>query len=196
MRTKASGRCASRACSAGKPLSPSIVGAESVGRLSDQRIFLITINRLLCLLRIVILKIRMHATLSFVIHSAIQQPQPAPYVLPPSHPARIASSGCRRSPVVKRLPRPTDRRARPSPRRFTAGPGPATRNSARNAGGRREMAPQWLEKIESAPENVMASKSLKPQDLVHGRAADRALRLTKSGMAWEIHAGKNRVATY
>jgi hypothetical protein len=41
---------------------------------------------------------------------------------------------------------------------------------------RREMAPQRLENIESAPGNGMASEASKPQDLVHGRAADRALR--------------------
>ena len=44
---------------------------------------------------------------------------------------------------------------------------------------RREMAPQRLEKIESAPGNGMGSEASKPQDLVHGRAADRALLLTK-----------------
>ena len=41
------------------------------------------------------------------------------------------------------------------------------------------MAPQRLEKIESAPGNGMVSEALNPQDVVHGRAADRAqLRLT------------------
>jgi hypothetical protein len=47
------------------------------------------------------------------------------------------------------------------------------------------MAPQRLEKIESAPGNGMASEALKLQDLVHGRAAERALRLEhglKSGI--------------
>ena len=39
---------------------------------------------------------------------------------------------------------------------------------------RREMAPQWLEKIESAPGNGMASEAANPQDVVHGREADRA----------------------
>jgi len=44
------------------------------------------------------------------------------------------------------------------------------------------MAPQGLEKIESGPENGMVSEASKPQDVVHGRAADRALRrLTKGG---------------
>src|ERR1700688_4029791 len=37
------------------------------------------------------------------------------------------------------------------------------------------MAPQRLEKIESAPGNGMVSEASKPQHLGHGRAADRAL---------------------
>src|SRR5271169_5738956 len=41
---------------------------------------------------------------------------------------------------------------------------------------RPEMAPQGLEKIESAPGNGMGSEAWKPQHLVHGRAADRAIR--------------------
>jgi hypothetical protein len=36
------------------------------------------------------------------------------------------------------------------------------------------MAPQRLEKIESAPGNGMGSEVSNPQDLVHGRATDRA----------------------
>jgi hypothetical protein len=41
------------------------------------------------------------------------------------------------------------------------------------------MAPQRFEKIESAPGNGMVWEASNPQDLVHGRAADRArLRLT------------------
>ena len=47
---------------------------------------------------------------------------------------------------------------------------------------RPEMAPQRLEKIESAPGNGMVSEASKPQDLVHGRAADRALRLRAARM--------------
>ena len=44
---------------------------------------------------------------------------------------------------------------------------------------RPEMAPQRLEKIESAPGNGMGSEASDPQDLVRGRKADRArLRLT------------------
>jgi hypothetical protein len=49
-------------------------------------------------------------------------------------------------------------------------------------GSRREMAPQTLEKIESAPGNGMGSEASDPQDVVHGRAADRArLRVTSCG---------------
>jgi hypothetical protein len=44
-----------------------------------------------------------------------------------------------------------------------------------------EMAPQRLEKIESAPENGMASEASKPQHLVYGRVAHRALRRTNLG---------------
>ena len=41
------------------------------------------------------------------------------------------------------------------------------------------MAPQRLEKIESAPGNGMGSEASNPQDVVHGRADYRArLRLT------------------
>ena len=44
---------------------------------------------------------------------------------------------------------------------------------------RPEMAPQGLEKIESAPGNGMGSEASNPQDVVRGRAVDRArLRLT------------------
>src|SRR5271170_3305556 len=44
---------------------------------------------------------------------------------------------------------------------------------------RPEMAPQRLEKIESAPGNGMGSEASNPQHLVHGRATDHArLRLT------------------
>jgi hypothetical protein len=35
---------------------------------------------------------------------------------------------------------------------------------------RREMAPQQLEKIESAPGNGMGSEASNPQDMVHGHA--------------------------
>jgi hypothetical protein len=40
------------------------------------------------------------------------------------------------------------------------------------------MAPQRLEKIESGPGNGMDSEASNPQDMVHGRAADRARLLT------------------
>jgi hypothetical protein len=51
--------------------------------------------------------------------------------------------------------------------------------AAREADGktessRPEMAPQRLEKIESAPENGMGSEASNLLDLVPGRAADRA----------------------
>ena len=49
------------------------------------------------------------------------------------------------------------------------------RNLGQNR-SRPEMAPQPIEKIESAPGNGMVSEASKPQHLVHGRAADRALR--------------------
>jgi len=51
---------------------------------------------------------------------------------------------------------------------------------------RPEMAPQRLEKIESALGNGSVSETSKPQDVVQGRAAHRALRLKKSGAAWEF----------
>ena len=44
-----------------------------------------------------------------------------------------------------------------------------------------EMAPQRLEKIKSAPENGMVSEASKPQHLVYGRAAHRALRRNSLG---------------
>ena len=40
---------------------------------------------------------------------------------------------------------------------------------------------EWLEKIESAPENGMVSEASKPQHLVYGRAAHRALRRNSLG---------------
>src|SRR5271156_6597525 len=42
-----------------------------------------------------------------------------------------------------------------------------------------EMASQRLENIESAPGNGSVSEAAEPQDVVHGRAAHRALRLTE-----------------
>jgi hypothetical protein len=48
-----------------------------------------------------------------------------------------------------------------------------------NGRSRPKMVPQRLEKIDSAPGNGMGSEVSNPQDLVHGRATDRArLRLT------------------
>jgi hypothetical protein len=49
--------------------------------------------------------------------------------------------------------------------------------AAREELSRPELAPQQFEKIESGPGNGMASDASKLQHLVHGRAADRALRL-------------------
>jgi hypothetical protein len=49
---------------------------------------------------------------------------------------------------------------------------------------RPEMAPQRLEKIESAPGNGMVPEGSNPQDMVHGRAAGRArLRLKNDKVA-------------
>ena len=45
------------------------------------------------------------------------------------------------------------------------------------------MAPQRFEKIESRPGNGMASDASKLQHLVHGRAADRALRVEPPGQS-------------
>jgi hypothetical protein len=58
----------------------------------------------------------------------------------------------------------------------------ATIASRENLTARRrrpEMAPQRVEKIESAPGNGMGSEPSKPQDVVDERAVDRALRPTK-----------------
>jgi hypothetical protein len=68
--------------------------------------------------------------------------------------------------------------------------------AAREDLSRPELAPQRFEKIESGPGNGMASDASKPQHLVHGRAADRALRLEhrlKSGSVWA--AGQSGSAT-
>ena len=68
---------------------------------------------------------------------------------------------------------------------------------------RSEMAPQHLEKIESRLENGSISEASKLQDMVHGRAAHRALRLKKGGglgrcrrnFSWlqRIEISRNRV---
>ena len=70
---------------------------------------------------------------------------------------------------------------RVAPRRKTKPPPPprlAARLTAKRS--RREMAPQRLEKIESAPGNGMGSEASNPQDLVLGRAAGRARLRLKS----------------
>ena len=51
--------------------------------------------------------------------------------------------------------------------------GIAAREDVTAKRSRREIAPQRLEKIESAPGNGMGSEASNPQDVVHGRAADR-----------------------
>jgi hypothetical protein len=56
-----------------------------------------------------------------------------------------------------------------------------------------EMAPQWLEKIESAPENGMVSEVSNPQHLVHGRAADRALRRNSLGPRLRLSGHSSRI---
>src|SRR5271168_5338229 len=62
--------------------------------------------------------------------------------------------------------------------RGASAPG-SRRGRLRARRSRREMAPQRLEKIESAPGNGMGSEASNLLDLVHGRAADRTpLRLT------------------
>jgi hypothetical protein len=65
-------------------------------------------------------------------------------------------------------PRGPSRRSIRSRKSCAAREGSATKRS------RLEMAPQRLEKIESAPGNGMGSEASNPLDLVRGRAADRA----------------------
>jgi hypothetical protein len=71
------------------------------------------------------------------------------------------------------------RLAKPEPRAISSNRGVSLAGIAAREGltakrSRPEMAPQLLEKIESAPVNGMASGASNPQDVVHGRAADRA----------------------
>ena len=78
----------------------------------------------------------------------------------------IDRRNCRRSSeVLRRRPR-GDRRAVRSPG--------SRREGLTAKRSRPEMAPQRLEKIESAPGNGMASEASNPQDVVHGRAAESA----------------------
>src|SRR5271170_6661826 len=59
--------------------------------------------------------------------------------------------------------------------------GIAAREAVTAKRSRPEMAPQRLEKIESAPGNGMVPEASNPQNLVHGREAGRArLRLTSN----------------
>jgi len=78
---------------------------------------------------------------------------------------------------------PPSRRRSPSDRRFLKSRCFRRRGSQREGLTAKrsgpEMAPQRFEKIESAPGNGMVWEASNPQDLVYGRAADRArLRLT------------------
>jgi hypothetical protein len=83
------------------------------------------------------------------------------------------------------LPAP-DRVARGRPcRHHRAGAAPAARRSSRGNRSRPEMAPQRLEKIESAPGKGMGSKASNPLDLVHGRSLTSA-RLQLAGRANDV----------
>src|ERR1700719_1813663 len=65
---------------------------------------------------------------------------------------------------------------------FRVSPKPVDKFLAETAKrGRPEMAPQRLEKIESAPGNGMAPEASMPQHLVYGRVAHRALRRNSLG---------------
>ena len=69
-----------------------------------------------------------------------------------------------------------------SPSRGVSLAGIAAREGLTAKRSRPEMAPQRLEKIESAPGNGMGSEASNLQDVVHGCAADLArLRLTSRG---------------
>jgi hypothetical protein len=93
---------------------------------------------------------------------------------------RIAE-GISDSALLERLaaPDPAESGPRREPRHSVAG------FAARDADGKRsrpEMAPQRLEKIESAPGNGMGSEASNLQDVVHGCAADHQ-RLRISGVS-------------
>ena len=64
-----------------------------------------------------------------------------------------------------------------SPNRDVSLAGIAPREGVTAKRSRSEMAPQQLEKIESAPGNGMVSGALNPQHVVHGRADRARLRL-------------------
>jgi hypothetical protein len=67
---------------------------------------------------------------------------------------------------------------------------------AREADGKRsrpEMAPQRLEKIESAPGNGMGSEASNLQDLVRGRAADRARLRPTSRDSYDVSTLQKKV---
>ena len=56
-----------------------------------------------------------------------------------------------------------------------------------------EMAPQRLEKIESAPGNGMGSEASNPQDVVRGRAVDRARLRPTSRKNDKVESCRKRV---
>ena len=64
---------------------------------------------------------------------------------------------------------------RRSPRLAFRFDGIAARENLTARPSRPEMAPQRIDNIESAPENGMVSEASRPQDVVYGRAARRAL---------------------
>src|SRR5271168_5274570 len=70
--------------------------------------------------------------------------------------------------------------------------GIAARENLNGKTERPEMAPQRLEKIESAPGNGRVSEAWRPQDLVCGRGADRALRPTRREAAQELRSCRKR----
>ena len=104
-----------------------------------------------------------------------------------ARPSRRPNHGCRMASSYPHDDR-ADRRTR-SPLRLRAGRNLLTRWTQRvsfetsriasDGRSRREMAPQQLEKIESAPGNGMVSEATKPQDMVHqrGRNLDRRKQL-------------------
>jgi hypothetical protein len=75
-----------------------------------------------------------------------------------------------------RLAAPRRNRARSRRTEAFPSPGIAAREGLTAKRSRPEMAPQPLEKIESAPGNGMGSEASNPQDVVHGRALTARLR--------------------
>jgi hypothetical protein len=83
-----------------------------------------------------------------------------------------------------------------SPNRGVSLAGIAPREGLTAKWSRPEMAPQRLEKIESAPGNGMVSEALNPQDVVHGRArlglASRENDAAKFSVSQSIEIARNR----